>query len=224
MRRAALARKTTLVRKTRETDIRARLNLDGAGKASVKTGLPFLDHMLTLVATHGLFDLALTAKGDLDVDIHHTNEDVGLVLGQALHKALGDHAGIHRYGWCYVPMEEALVRVVLDISGRPKLVIRDKRRPPKPLRGSNYAGAKKLGHGEGYVYPHDDPAGFEVAPQHGGEYTRHPSRLGALRHKRWHGQAHLLHPQPRARAEPVLLRMQLPGARGQCAQQQINQA
>ncbi|MBI3323847.1 MAG: imidazoleglycerol-phosphate dehydratase HisB [Candidatus Omnitrophica bacterium] len=123
-------------RATRETDVWIRLKLDGRGKSAVKTGLPFLDHMLTLVATHGRFDLTVKAKGDLEVDIHHTNEDVGLVFGQAVHQALGDHAGIHRFGWCYVPMEEALARVVLDISGRPKLVVRDKRRLARPLRGS----------------------------------------------------------------------------------------
>ena len=129
-------RHSRITRNTQETRISVRLKLDGNGKASVMTGLPFLDHMLTLVATHGRFDLAVKAKGDLDVDIHHTNEDVGLVLGQAVREALGSHAGINRFGWCYVPMEEALARVVLDISGRPKLVIRDKRRSARPLRGS----------------------------------------------------------------------------------------
>ena len=129
-------RHSRITRNTQETRISVRLKLDGNGKASVMTGLPFLDHMLTLVATHGRFDLAVKAKGDLEVDIHHTNEDVGLVLGQAVREALGSHAGINRFGWCYVPMEEALARVVLDISGRPKLVIRDKRRSARPLRGS----------------------------------------------------------------------------------------
>ena len=129
-------RHSRITRNTQETRISVRLKLDGNGKASVMTGLPFLDHMLTLVATHGRFDLAVKAKGDLEVDVHHTNEDVGLVLGQAVREALGSHAGINRFGWCYVPMEEALARVVLDISGRPKLVIRDKRRSARPLRGS----------------------------------------------------------------------------------------
>ena len=129
-------RRATVTRKTRETSITVTLNLDGHGKTSVKTGLPFLDHMLTLLGTHGLFDLKVTGRGDLEVDVHHTNEDVGLVVGQALLNALGEYRGIHRFGWAYVPMEEALARVVLDLSGRPKLVIRDQRTPRKSLKGS----------------------------------------------------------------------------------------
>ncbi len=129
-------RRATITRTTRETAIRAALNLDGRGTASVKTGLPFLDHMLTLLATHGAFTLAVKAKGDLQVDVHHTNEDVGLVLGEAVAKALGPPRGIRRFGWAYVPMEEALARVVLDLSGRPKLVLRDHRSPRARLKGS----------------------------------------------------------------------------------------
>ena len=114
-------RKADVQRKTQETDIRIRLNVDGGGNASVKTGIPFLDHMMTSLAKHGLFDLEVRARGDLEVDIHHTNEDVGIVLGQALTKALGDKKGIRRFGFFSVPMDEALVRLSLDISGRPSL-------------------------------------------------------------------------------------------------------
>ena len=130
MRRAIVTRTST------ETDIAVTLNLDGRGRATVKTGIPFLDHMLTLLGTHGLFDLAVKAAGDLEVDVHHTNEDVGLAVGEAFLKALGNHAGIRRFGWAYVPMEEAMARVVLDCSGRPRLVLRDLRRPRKRLKGS----------------------------------------------------------------------------------------
>jgi len=120
-------RRATATRKSRETDIAVSLNLDGHGKTSVKTGIPFLDHMLTLLGTHGLCDLTVKASGDLDVDLHHTNEDIGLVLGRALDEALGNRKGITRFGSAYVPMDEALARVVLDISGRPKLALRDQR-------------------------------------------------------------------------------------------------
>ena len=111
----------------RETNISVNLNLDGSGKTSVKTGIPFLDHMLTLLGTHGVFDLTVKAKGDLEIDRHHTNEDIGLELGRAFDKALGARKGITRMGLAYVPMDEALARVVLDISGRPKLVFIDAR-------------------------------------------------------------------------------------------------
>jgi len=108
-------------RKTTETRIKWELNLDGKGQGKVKTGIPFLDHMLTLFAKHGLFDLKMEAKGDLEVDIHHTNEDIGLGLGEAVKKALGDKKGIRRFAAAFVPMDEALARVVIDISGRPSL-------------------------------------------------------------------------------------------------------
>ena len=108
-------------RKTTETQIKWELNLDGQGQGKVKTGIPFLDHMLTLFAKHGLFDLKMEAKGDLEVDIHHTNEDIGICLGEAVKKALGDKKGIKRFATAFVPMDEALARVVLDISGRPLL-------------------------------------------------------------------------------------------------------
>ena len=120
-------RRAIVTRNSRETRITVSLHLDGNGKSSVHTGIPFLDHMLTLLGTHGIFDLTVKAKGDLDIDVHHTNEDVGIVLGQAFDQALGDRRGINRYGWAYVPMEEALARVVLDFSGRPRLVVRDVR-------------------------------------------------------------------------------------------------
>jgi len=131
-----MMRRATVTRKTRETDITVTLDLDGRSRTAVRTGLPFLDHMLVLLGTHGRFDLTVRASGDLEVDIHHTNEDVGLVLGQALLQALGDCRGILRFGWAYVPMEEALARVVLDVSGRPKLVVRDQRPSKRILRGS----------------------------------------------------------------------------------------
>ncbi len=107
-------------RKTREVTIRGKLNLDGTGRASVSTGIRFLDHMLELFAKHGLFDLTLKARGDLEVDLHHTNEDLGLALGEAFRKALADKRGIRRMGSAFVPMDEALARVraVADLSGR----------------------------------------------------------------------------------------------------------
>ena len=120
-------RRATATRKSKETNIAVTLNLDGHGKTSVKTGIPFLNHMLTLLGTHGLCDLTVKATGDLDVDLHHTNEDIGLVLGQAFDQALGDRRGITRFGMAYVPMDEALARVIVDISGRPKLVFKDAR-------------------------------------------------------------------------------------------------
>ncbi len=114
-------RKSTIVRKTAETDIELQLALDGSGKHELRTGVPFLDHMLTLMSVHGFFDLLLRAEGDIDVDDHHTVEDIGICLGQAIAKALGDKSGIARYGSCYLPMDETLVRVVVDVSNRPFL-------------------------------------------------------------------------------------------------------
>ena len=114
-------RTATVERKTGETDIRLTLGLDGSGTSDVRTGIPFFDHMLTLFARHGLLDLTVVAKGDIEVDYHHTVEDTGIALGQALARALGDKAGIRRYGHAYVPMDEALVRAVVDCSGRPFL-------------------------------------------------------------------------------------------------------
>lgn len=114
-------REATVKRKTSETDIRLHFNIDGTGRADISTGIGFFDHMLVLFTKHGLFDLELKAKGDLEVDSHHTVEDVGLALGQALREALGDKAGICRYGWCLLPMDDALARIAVDCGGRPFL-------------------------------------------------------------------------------------------------------
>jgi imidazoleglycerol-phosphate dehydratase len=108
-------------RDTKETKIRVRVNLDGSGSAKLSTGIPFLEHMLDQVARHGMIDLEVDAQGDLHIDAHHTVEDIGITLGQAVAKALGDKAGIRRYGHAYVPLDEALSRVVVDFSGRPGL-------------------------------------------------------------------------------------------------------
>jgi imidazoleglycerol-phosphate dehydratase len=116
-------RTSTVKRKTNETDITLTLNLDGAGKHDIQTGVGFLDHLLTHIAVHGLFDLDVKAKGDLHIDAHHTIEDVALVLGQAFDQALGDRKGIARMGSFYVPMDEALAFVAIDFSGRPYSVV-----------------------------------------------------------------------------------------------------
>lgn len=115
-------RKAKITRKTRETNISIDLNLDGTGRYSVSTGMPFFDHMLELFSKHSLVDLNIKAKGDLAVDYHHTVEDLGLALGEALDKALGTRKGINRYGCCTVPMDEALSRAAVDLGGRPYLV------------------------------------------------------------------------------------------------------
>ena len=115
-------RRAELHRVTAETDIALSLSLDGTGRSSVSTGIGFLDHMLTALARHAAFDLEVTATGDLHVDCHHTTEDVGIALGQALTRALGDKSGIRRYGHAVVPMDEALVEAAVDLSGRPFLV------------------------------------------------------------------------------------------------------
>jgi len=115
------ARTASIARATAETDIRATLALDGTGKVQVATGIGFLDHMLTALGRHALFDLAVEAKGDLHIDFHHTTEDVGIVLGQAVRQALGDKRGIRRYGHALLPMDEALAEAAVDISGRPFL-------------------------------------------------------------------------------------------------------
>jgi imidazoleglycerol-phosphate dehydratase len=114
-------RRAQVHRRTRETDVRVALTLDGHGRAKVATGIGFLDHMLSALATHGRFDLTVACKGDLHVDAHHTVEDVGIGIGQALRAALGDKAGIVRFGHAYVPLDEALSRCVVDLSGRPFL-------------------------------------------------------------------------------------------------------
>ncbi len=114
-------RKAQVERNTLETQIKIEINLDGSGKVTFITGIPFFDHMLDQVARHGLIDLTIDAKGDLEIDAHHTVEDIGITLGQAFAKALGDKKGIVRYGHSYVPLDEALSRVVIDFSGRPGL-------------------------------------------------------------------------------------------------------
>jgi imidazoleglycerol-phosphate dehydratase len=115
------ARRAEIARSTSETDIRVTLDLDGSGQCSVATGIGFLDHMLTALARHSLIDLTVQAKGDLHIDDHHTTEDVGIVIGQAIRQALGDKRGIRRYGFSLLPMDEALAEAAIDISGRPFL-------------------------------------------------------------------------------------------------------
>lgn len=117
-----MARSATITRKTKETDITLELNLDGTGQSTIGTGVGFFDHMLTHLSKHSLMDLNVTAVGDTHIDDHHTVEDVSLVLGSALEQALGNKAGIYRYGWASVPMEDALANVALDLSGRAALV------------------------------------------------------------------------------------------------------
>ena len=112
-------RTAEVTRNTNETKIRVKINLDGSGKSSFKTGVPFLDHMMDQIARHGLIDIEVEAKGDLHIDAHHTVEDIGITIGQAVAKAIGDKKGIRRYGHAYVPLDEALSRVVIDFSGRP---------------------------------------------------------------------------------------------------------
>lgn len=119
-----MGRQATVDRKTKETEIKIKLEIDGSGQSQVDTGIPFMDHMLTLMAAHGFMDLGITAKGDTEIDDHHTVEDLGICLGQVIKKALGKKKGIRRYGEAIIPMDEALARVVLDISNRPHLAYR----------------------------------------------------------------------------------------------------
>src|SRR3954462_12509934 len=119
-------RTAKLSRQTKETKVELSLDLDGKGKTSVQTGVGFFDHMLDLLGRHSLIDLDVKADGDLQVDAHHTVEDVGIVLGQALEKSIGDKRGIHRYGWAIVPMDETLAQVAIDLSGRPAFVFKVK--------------------------------------------------------------------------------------------------
>ena len=124
-------RSANVSRNTLETQISVELNLDGSGKSNFDTGIPFLEHMLEQIARHGSFDLEITAKGDLHIDDHHTVEDIGITLGQAFNEALGDKMGIMRYGHAYVPLDEALSRVVIDFSGRPGIEYRVKFTRPR---------------------------------------------------------------------------------------------
>ena len=119
-----MSRTSRIDRKTSETQISLDLLIDGSGSGTISTKIPFFDHMLTLFARHSLVDLRVTATGDIDVDLHHTVEDVGIALGQAFSRALGEKKGIRRYGWAYLPMDETLTRVALDFSGRPYLEYR----------------------------------------------------------------------------------------------------
>ena len=119
-----MKRTANIERKTSETEIVVELHIDGCGESQIDTKIPFFDHMLTLFSRHSLIDLKIKAAGDISVDLHHTVEDVGIALGQALAKALGDKRGIRRYGWAYLPMDETLARVVVDFSGRPYLEYR----------------------------------------------------------------------------------------------------
>ncbi|MFC1839013.1 imidazoleglycerol-phosphate dehydratase HisB [Thermodesulfobacteriota bacterium] len=119
-----MKRSSSIVRKTNETDISIELNLDGSGKASVDTGIPFLDHMIKLMAAHGFMDIQIKANGDTDIDYHHTIEDLGICLGTAVSEALEDKKGIRRYGQASIPMDEAMSSVVIDISNRPYLAYR----------------------------------------------------------------------------------------------------
>jgi imidazoleglycerol-phosphate dehydratase len=139
----AKARIATLSRKTAETDITVKLTVDGKGMSKIDTGIPFFDHMLTLFAKHGLFDLQVKARGDVAVDYHHTVEDVGIVLGEAFKTALGDKVGLKRYGFFILPMDEALARVVIDLGGRPHLVY-DVSAPTMFVRDFNLALVKEF--------------------------------------------------------------------------------
>lgn len=129
-----MKRAANIERKTKETDVRIRLNLDGTGKNHIRTSIPFLDHMLEVMSKHGFVDLELKAGGDLAVDYHHTVEDIGIVLGDAIRRAAGSKAGIRRYGTASVPMDEALAVVTLDLSGRPYLVYNVTLPPRKKIR------------------------------------------------------------------------------------------
>ena len=139
----AKAHVATLSRKTTETDITVKLTVDGKGVSKIDTGIPFFDHMLTLFAKHGLFDLEVKARGDVAVDYHHTIEDVGIVLGEAFKTALGDKVGLKRYGFFILPMDEALARVVIDLGGRPHLVY-DVSAPTMFVRDFNLALVKEF--------------------------------------------------------------------------------
>jgi len=124
-------RKAVVTRKTNETDVSVEVNLDGKGARSISTGVGFLDHMLDQLSRHSLIDMKIKTVGDLHIDMHHTTEDTGIALGQAISKALGDHKGIRRYGHCYLAMDEALSRAAIDVSGRPFLVWRTEFSAPK---------------------------------------------------------------------------------------------
>ncbi|MCL5023441.1 MAG: imidazoleglycerol-phosphate dehydratase HisB [Nitrospirae bacterium] len=131
-------RKAKIERKTKETDITVSINLDGKGRSSIDSSIPFLDHMLRLLSFHGRIDLDIRAAGDIEIDYHHLMEDLGIVLGEALKKALGEKEGIRRYGSATIPMDESLAQVVVDLSGRPYLVYKVKQ-PKVSLRGLEFS-------------------------------------------------------------------------------------
>ena len=138
-------RSAQLSRQTKETKVELSLALDGKGRGAIHTGVGFFDHMLDLLSRHSLIDLDITAEGDLQVDAHHTVEDVGIVLGQGIEKALGDKRGIHRYGWAMVPMDESLAQVAIDLSGRPyALVSGFERLPAGHINGFEYEVAEEF--------------------------------------------------------------------------------
>jgi imidazoleglycerol-phosphate dehydratase len=148
-------RVATIARKTKETEIQIRIDLDGSGQYSVETGIPFFDHMLESFARHGLFDLAIKARGDVEVDLHHTVEDVGISLGQAFREALGSASGIRRFGSCLLPMAESKVEVAVDISNRPYLVYQ------LPLENSRI-GSFDAGLTEDFMYAFSQSAGLDL--------------------------------------------------------------
>ena len=143
-------RQATVARKTKETNIALSINLDGQGTSKVSTGIGFLDHMFEIFAKHGLFDLELKAKGDLHVDIHHTNEDIGICLGEAFKKALKDISGIRRVGSCAFPLDEAVTKAVIDLSGRPYLKVREEKASSGERRVHPFSKKEK------YFYAIDD--------------------------------------------------------------------
>ena len=168
----AKARKAKKTRTTNETDIVVKLNIDGRGKSKVDTGIGFLDHMLDLFAKHGLFDLEIKAKGDLKVDLHHTNEDIGICLGQAFNQALGTKEGIRRFGDKTVPMDEALVHIVIDISGRPFLNpnwIRRMHKERRDVEGYNLEYARQFFQG----FVHNFPITMNISVLEPGNDTHH---------------------------------------------------
>jgi imidazoleglycerol-phosphate dehydratase len=152
---AGASRVATIARKTKETEIQIRIDLDGSGQYSIETGIPFFDHMLESFARHGLFDLELKAEGDVDVDLHHTVEDVGISLGQALREALGGASGIRRFGSCLLPMAESKVEVAVDVSNRPYLVYQ------LPLENSRI-GSFDTGLVEDFMYAFSQAAGLDL--------------------------------------------------------------
>ncbi len=161
-------RAASVARKTRETDVRVELGLDGTGESEISTGIPFFDHMLESFAKHGAFDLRIAAKGDLEVDLHHTVEDVGMALGQAFREALGSGEGIRRFGFFVLPMAEAKVEVAVDVSNRPYLVYRME-------LGNDRIGSFDVGLVEDFLYAFSQKAGLDLHVER--RYGRSPHHL-----------------------------------------------